>query len=187
MHHKAKKLFYFLFFICFLGFAPFVMAQSLEVYNLVLDNSNATLKVKFDLKIEGFGAIKRSLDEGERLGLVYTASVHEQRNFIWDKSLVHRSFLIIMHKDMLKGEYVINISGQDYKFPKFSPQKINSLFQDIEISLSPWSIIKKGHNYSLKVEVALKTLGIPEWIKKTLFFWSWDLVEPEYFEMEFSY
>ncbi len=163
------------------------MAQGLEIYNLVLDNTNATLKVRFDLKIDGVDAIKRALDNGEDLGLVCRATIEMQRKFFWDKSLVCRNFLSTMHKDVLKGEYIINLPGHNFKFTEFSSQRINNLFQNVEIPLLPWSIIKKGRNYSLKVEVALKTLGIPEWIKKTLFFWSWDLIEPEYFEMEFSY
>ena len=190
-----KKYFFILHLLSFILFvllcsvsAPTSgLAQKLEVYNLVLDNTNATLKVRFDLKIDGFNAIKEALDNGEDLGLVCRATIDMQRKFFWDRSLVCRNFLSTMRKDMLKGEYVIDLPGQTVRFTEFSAQRINKLFQNIEISLLPWSTIKKGQNYSLKVEVALKTLEIPEWIKKTLFFWSWDLIEPEYFEMEFRY
>jgi hypothetical protein len=57
----------------------------------------------------------------------------------------------------------------------------------IRIPLCPWKEISGGEKYSVTLEAELKVEGIPDWIRNTLFFWSWDMVEPVYYEMQFDY
>jgi len=180
----------FIFFACALFFLTgFARAgdNGVELRGFVLGNSNATAEIRFGLHFTHPGEIIKALDEGETLELVCKAKLHRIRSFIWDDNIGEGEYTCVLYKEMLKGKYVLECPQGNRVMQNTQGEAFFSRLSRIRIPLCPWEKISGGGKYSVTLEAELKVEGIPDWIRNTLFFWSWDMVEPVYYEMQFDY
>jgi len=179
----------FIFCACMLFLASLARAgdNGMELQGFVLGNNNATAEISFGLHFTHPAEIIKALDEGETMELFCRADLHRIRSFIWDERIGEGTYTCVLYKDMLKGRYVLECPQGNKVLQSEQGDVFLSRLNRIRIPLCPWGEISGGEKYSVTLEAELKVEGIPDWIRNTLFFWSWDMVEPVYCEMQFDY
>ncbi len=183
---KIRILFFF--FALFLFIPGISIAEEgMDLRGFVLDNRNGTAEVSFGLFFARMQELRKALDRGEDLELFCRAEIHRVREYMWDEHIGEGSFVCSLYKDMLKDNYVFACPGKKLAMSDFKRDKVQRRFSRISIPLCSWEKVSAGNKYSITLKASLKFKGVPEWIKNTLFFWSWEFLEPAYYEMQFDY
>lgn len=162
-------------------------ASGFELRGFVLDNTNETAEIGFGLDLPDASIVRSALDDGDELELACRAELHRMRRYIWDEQIGSGAYICNISKDMLKGRYVFTFPDERIVLDKIDKKNMQQIFNSIRIPLCSWNNILPGQKYSVSLEITLKINDVPEWIKGTLFFWSWDLIDPVYYEMQFDY
>jgi hypothetical protein len=55
------------------------------------------------------------------------------------------------------------------------------------LDLGAWKMLDTGADYILELTLQFTRPNVPQWLKTTLFFWSWDVVTSQTFRMHFTY
>ena len=161
--------------------------NGMELQGFVLGNNNGTAEIGFGLHFTQAGEIIKALDAGETLELLCRADLHRIRSLMWDERIGEGTYSCVLYKEMLKGMYILECPQGNKVLQNEHGDALLSRLNRIRIPLCPWKEISGGEKYSVTLEAELKVEGIPDWIRNTLFFWSWDMVEPVYYEMQFDY
>ncbi|MFP4167488.1 MAG: DUF4390 domain-containing protein [Desulfonatronovibrionaceae bacterium] len=178
------------FLLCFFLALPGTVRTAhcgMELEGFVLDNINATAEIGFGLNFTAPEEIFSVLDEGETLELSCRAELTRIRSFIWDEHIAEGDYICILYRDKLNSKYVLECPKGTKVAQDSDPEDILSRLSQVRIPICPWSMISEGEKYSVILEAEMKTEGVPEWIRGPLFFWSWDLFDPVYYEMQFDY
>ena len=162
-------------------------ASGFELRGFVLDNTNETAEIGFGLDLPDASIVRSALDDGDELELTCRAELHRMRSYMWDERIGSGTYICNMSKDMLKGSYVFQFSDEKIVLDKIAKKSMQQIFNSIRIPLCSWDNILPGKKYSVSLEITLKISDVPGWIKSTLFFWSWNLIDPVYYEMQFDY
>ena len=64
---------------------------------------------------------------------------------------------------------------------------LNAVLGDAVIPLSPTIPLTPGENYQVALTLSLRHAHVPPWLEKALFFWSWDVLAPATFTLDFQY
>ena len=161
-------------------------AQSLDLSGFVVDTRQGKLAATFSLDVQDFEKIKAALDRGSKLALVCRASLLKGRLIIRDRSLAERMIEIGLEKDLLSGQYSIFFPEKRLSLSSFEQEDFIRHFSDISLELFPLDNLVPEQKYIVRIELQLISREIPNWIKRILFFWNWDMVRPVRYEMEFS-
>ncbi len=169
-------------------FSSYANAASLNLKNLVLDNQAGAIMARFGLDLKGDTETEAALENGIKLKLVCKASLYLHRTMWPDSKIASKIYTDKLSYDSLSKEFILkksrnNIVLRDKKITLLLQNGWNSIVMD----LGPWSSLKRGEQYILKLDVHLDQTDIPQWLKKTLFFWSWDIVPSTTYQLEFTY
>jgi hypothetical protein len=63
----------------------------------------------------------------------------------------------------------------------------NKAWDQLTLDLGSWSALQRGDSYSLRLEIRLSRSDIPAWLRYSLFFWSWDVIQPTTYRLDFTY
>ena len=163
-----------------------VHCQRLDLSSFLIDTQEDSLLARFSIDIDDFERIKTALDNGSKVALLCDVSLFRNRVLFWDLSLAGRQVEVGLEKDLLSGEYLIAFPGQKRRLINFEINDFHELFSDMNIELLPLDRLEPGQKYIVRIQVKLISKGVPKWIKRTLFFWNWDLARSIRYEMEFS-
>jgi len=173
---------------CCLGMPATGWANSLVLDDLVVDNSNGTMTVRYGVRIDAVEPIRSALDQGLRLRFTGVASLYKKRSLWWDKSLAENVFTCDVWEDALTQEGVLCSGAEEIRFPIAElAEHLHARLHYLTIAIGPWSLIHKGNIYRVRLRLSLSRVDVPVWIRVPLFFWSWDLVPDNTFHMEFAY
>ncbi|MFO7728130.1 MAG: DUF4390 domain-containing protein [Desulfonatronovibrio sp.] len=161
-------------------------SQNLDLSSFVLDTRENNLLARFSVEIDDFDKIASALENGAELALVCEVSVLENRTLFWDQAIVHKKINIEMEKNLLAEDYIVVFPDQKRTLDSFGKKEFLELFEDMDIELLPLEPLQTEKKYIVRIQVKLISRSIPKWIKRTLFFWSWDLAGSIHYEMEFS-
>ncbi|MFA6810821.1 MAG: DUF4390 domain-containing protein, partial [Desulfoplanes sp.] len=92
-------------------------ANSLVLDDLVVDNSNGTMTVRYGVRIDAVEPIRSALDQGLRLRFTGVASLYKKRSLWWDKSLAENVFTCDVWEDALTQEGVLCSGAEEIRFP----------------------------------------------------------------------
>lgn len=170
---------------CCGAFAP-ASAQELLLTNLVLNNYEGRIRVRFGIEPTGLDRIIQALDAGERLNLRCRASLSLKRDYVWNQSVSAAAWEGELRR-IKTGEYVASLPGQGSAADK----DLGSLFRkhlgEILIDLGPWDRLERGVTYVLSLELSLTRPDVSPWLKNSLFFWSFDAARPVSYQLDFTY
>ncbi|OEU67584.1 MAG: hypothetical protein BA863_06170, partial [Desulfovibrio sp. S3730MH75] len=157
--------------------ASSVHAASLDLKNMVLDNQAGSIIARFGLNLKGGTKAEEALKNGIKLKLECEATLYVHQSLWADSSVASKIYSDKLSYDSLSKEFVLKQPGK--KTP-LRNKNFTDLLQEgwdsIILDLGPWSTLKRGERYKLKLNVTLDQTDVPEWLKKTLFFWSCDVV-----------
>jgi len=161
-------------------------SQRLDLSSFLIDTYGDNLLARFSLEVDDFEKIKTALDNGSKVALLCDVKVLKNRVLFWDMPLEGREIEVGLEKDLLSGNYNIIFPNQRRILSSFEESDFLEQFGDMHIELLPLDKLEPGQKYIVRIQVKLISRGVPKWIKRTLFFWSWDLARSIRYEMEFS-
>jgi hypothetical protein len=162
-------------------------AQDISLGNLIVDNIDGNISVRFGVQFANPFAIEAALNEGAELALVCDAKLTAKRDY-WLDHEIGRAQSVSRLRKITAGQYRITVpgggdplTGQDF------PALLARAFEDFSMTLGPWNLLNRGDAYSLSMEIRLERQDVSPWLKKSLFFWSFDAAPPARYRLDFSY
>ena len=161
-------------------------AQELLLNNLVLNNFEGKIWVRFGVEPTGIEPIRQALLAGEQLSLVCRARLFLKRDYVWNQNVSAAVWEGELRR-IKTGEYVASLPGQGSAADK----DLGSLFRkhlgEILIDLGPWDRLERGVTYVLSLELSLTRPDVSPWLKNGLFFWSFDAARSVSYQLDFTY
>ncbi len=176
-------------FFFFLGtWCNSLWAQDLVLKNLVLDNVAGEIQLRFGIDTLEAEKLHKYLRDSVTLRLKCEAFLLKDRQLWWDQDLAHDQCIFKIKQNPITQKY----SLVDLKTEKeYTESSLESLLKHhitrLRLHLGVWQTLQKGEKYAIKLLVSLKRSGFPGWVKKCLFFWSWDIVPTQKYRMDFTY
>ncbi|RQD59747.1 DUF4390 domain-containing protein [Desulfonatronovibrio magnus] len=184
---KFRYILIFLAIFCFSLLLPQRgSAQSLELSSFVIDTRGEYLTARFSIDVEEFNYMKSYIDSGSKLAIIYDVKLLKKRMFFPDFPLSSQQHEVGLEKDLLSGQYVVLYPDERKTMDSFEEYDFVKIFEGIDVPLAPLIELEPGRKYVVRIQIRLISKGVPKWIKRTLFFWSWDLAKAIRYEMEFS-
>ncbi|MFP4083710.1 MAG: DUF4390 domain-containing protein [Desulfonatronovibrio sp.] len=172
--------------LLFLAQSKPVFSQSLDLSSFILDTRENNLLARFSIDVDDFETILTALENGAELALVCDVTVLEDRALFWDQAIADKKINIEMEKDLLAGGYIIVFPDQKRVLDSFGKKEFLELLADMDAELLALDALQTDKKYIVRIQAKLISRSVPKWIKRTLFFWSWDLARSIRYEMEFS-
>jgi len=162
-------------------------AQPLDFSSFLIDTQEDYLVAMFSIDIEDFEKIQEALHDGNKITMICTIMLKRHRTLFWNKKIREKTIEVDMEKDLLSEEYRIKFPDQTYTLKKIQEDSFDKIFENIGVKLAPLEELIPGRKYRLNLGIRVISRDVPQWIKTTLFFLSWDIVREVNYEMEFSF
>ncbi|MFP4392368.1 MAG: DUF4390 domain-containing protein [Desulfohalobiaceae bacterium] len=177
-----------LFIYSLLSFPLQIQAQDLEFQNVVLDNVSGSIQVNFGIEVLDVHALEEHLSEGLVLQMVCKAKLIRNRRWWMDKLLHQEEQKFELKSQPLQDSYVLQRKGWENNLKDQDlGQLLNKAWSRLRLQLGSWEELKSGEDYAIELHLSLKRSNVPWWLRKSLFFWSWDLVPEKNYRMDFKY
>ena len=163
-------------------------AQRIGLSNLVIDNQEGRIKIRFGVDIKAVDAVKEALANGQVLALECKALLALKRDYAWNIEVARGDMLsrLVLHDG---GPYEIILT--DGRQERFRGNDLELLMKEawgsMILDLGGWSKLTRGNAYSLTLEIRLVRQDVSPWLKGALFFWNFDAVQPVTYQLDFSY
>ncbi len=161
--------------------------QRLDLSSFLIDTYGDTLVARFSITLDNFDKVKSALDNGSKVALLCNVSLLKDRVFFWDQPMVEKDIEIGLEKNLLSGGYVVFLPNQTRNLDVFEKDIFIELFGDMNVELLALDKLNPDQKYIVRTQARLISKGVPKWIKRTLFFWSWDLAKSIRYEMRFTF
>ncbi|WP_300161882.1 DUF4390 domain-containing protein [Solidesulfovibrio sp.] len=161
-------------------------AQELLLSNLVLNNFEGKIWVRFGVEPTGADAIRQVLMAGERLALVCKAKLSVKRDYVWNREVSSARYESVLRR-LKGGEFAVELPGQGAVADRELAALFRKAWGEILIDLGPWDRLERGQTYALTLELSLTRLDVSPWLKKGLFFWPFDPATPVSYQLDFTY
>lgn len=161
-------------------------AEELHLANLVLNNFEGKIRVRFGVDPSSPEHVRRALDAGERLALKCRATLAVKRNYLWNQKISSANLQSELSR-LHGGEYVVNLPGQGSMAGRDVSVLLRKAWNEILLDLGPWDRLERGQTYVVSLTLSLVRLDIPAWVRHGLFFWSFDAARPISYRLDFTY
>lgn len=188
--HGKGRLTYVLLMalMLFMGFARPCLAQHIVLENLVVDNQEDRIMIRFGLKLDGVERLAAELERGAALELIVGADLSQDRSLIWSKGLTDAEHHCTLRFDSLTRNYILERPGVDDNLrDKDLEALISRAWKHIDLDLGQWSLLAPGESFFIDMSIRLVHQEVPGWMKSVLFFWDWDAVPETTYRMSFQY
>lgn len=156
----------------------------LNSLSVVAHDGNARLEAA--VTISDFSPVRANLRDGAALNLEMGVTVERPRLMLPSKTLIERHILYQIRFDPLTREYVLLREAA----PPLRQRKLETLLDDVLgdalIPLAPPAPLLPGETYRAVLNLTMRHAHVPPWLEKALFFWSWDVVTPATFTLDFE-
>ncbi len=161
--------------------------QEITLRNLVVNNKDGAVHLRFGLRARNTEELSRYLEQGTDLRLVCTATMNLERSLWWDRELRRSAKEFLLRYDSLDDVYRFG-TDEDSTGERDSDlaSLLRSEWQRIDMDLGPWPNEYREENLALHLTVRLARTDVPVWLKRTLFFWSWDVVPVKNYRIRFE-
>ena len=163
-------------------------AQTLSLSNLVVDNKAGTFTARFGIGVTGVDEIAEVLTDGVVLALRCQATLLRKRSYWTDAAVAETDYVSTIRRDAISREFVLRLDGREAPLTgKRLGPLLAQAWGQIQLDLGPWDNLKRGQDYQLRLRLSLDRTEIPDWIRDTVFFWSWDVIPATNYTLEFAY
>jgi hypothetical protein len=166
-------------------FSP-AAAQELLLTNLVLNNYEGRIRVRFGIEPSGLERINQLLAAGERLALRCRARLSLKRDYVWNEDVSAAVWESELRR-LKSGEFVVTLPGQGPMADKDLGALFRKHLSEIMVDVGSWDRLERGVTYVLRLDLALGRPDVSPWLKNGLFFWSFDAVRPVSYQLDFTY
>ncbi len=161
--------------------------QEVILRNLIVNKDQGQVHLRFGLRTRNAEKLSQYLKQGTDLRLVCTAVMDLERNLWWDRELRRSVKESILRYDSLDDEYRLGMgkNGTSERDSELSPL-LHKGWGRIDMYLGPWPEQYKEDNLAMHLKVRLIRSDVPVWLKRTLFFWSWNVVPVRNYRIRFG-
>jgi hypothetical protein len=164
------------------------LAQSLVLSNLVVDNQAGSLMARFGVAVDGVAELTESLQSGATLALTCKAELSKKGGLFGSPQLAKAEMTSRLKYDALTREYSLFLPGRE------APLKNTGLHEllragwgELTLDMGSWRMLTRSQEYTLSLDIRLHQKDIPNWFRRTLFFWSWDVAPSATYQLHFTY
>jgi hypothetical protein len=183
--HLLKHIFLPLLLAALL-FPSLAQAQLLSLDNLILDNQSGRIHLRFGLRLAETSEIQTVLQEGVDLWMAGTAKLIAKRFLLPNQVLNEQQIEHVLEWNPLAQVFEMTLPQKEHlvKNKDFN-ELITAHWREITLDLGEWSMLSSDQTYHLELEITLDRRDIPVWMRRVLFFWSWEVISPIRYELEF--
>ena len=161
--------------------------QEVILRNLIVNNDEGTVHLRFGLRTREPEELSRFLKQGTGLRLICAASMDLERDLWWNRELrrSRKEFLLRYHS--LDDDY--RLATEDGGFQERNADLESLLHKGwsrIDMYLGDWPGEYEEDDLALNLRVRLVRSDVPVWLKRTLFFWSWNVVPAKNYRIRFG-
>ena len=183
---RPVAVFVFLFVAMAVAGARPAHAQELLLSNLVLNNFEGRIRVRFGVEPTGLDAVRQALEAGERLALRCRVTLAAKRDYLWNQE-VSSSVWESEVRRLKGGDFAANLPGHGAVADRELPSLFRKAWNEIMVDLGSWDRLERGTTYVVSLELSFVRLDISPWLKKGLFFWPFDAATPVSYQLDFTY
>jgi len=163
------------------------MAQELVLTNLVLNNYEGKIRVRFGVEATTVVKIAAALDEGRPLVLRCSATLREKRRYIWNEELMRAESKSSLSKGQ-DGLYHVTVpEGNAPMSGKDLSGLLRQAWGRIRMDLGEWSLLSRGGDYVIDMEITLSRSDLSSLIDKTFSLFGGDVMPPVGYQLDFTY
>jgi len=168
--------------------APVAQAQSLVLSNLVVDNQSGMLTARFGVSLDSLAEMTDALNGGVTLALTCRAKLSPQGGILSSPQVAAAEMVCRVKLDSLTREYVMTLPGREAPLKNARlDELLRASWSQLSLDLGSWSILERGRGYTLALDIRLHQVDIPNWFRRTLFFWAWDVAPQASYQLHFKY
>jgi len=163
-------------------------AQSLVLSNLVVDNQAGTLAARFGVSLDSLAEVSDALANGATLALTCKGTLTRKGGVFSSPQVAAAEMVCRLKYDSLAREYALSLPGRDGPLKSARlDELLNSGWSSLTLDMGSWSLLERGKEYTLALDIRLHQTDIPNWFRRTLFFWAWDVAPQASYQLHFKY
>lgn len=163
-------------------------AQSLVLSNMVVDNQAGTLMARFGVAVDGSASLTDQLQAGATLALTCKARLSKPGGLLGGPRLTETEMVSRVKLDPTTRDYVLTIPGREAPLRGAAlDELLRSGWGELALDLGAWRQLEPGKDYTVTLEIKLSQADIPNWLRRTVFFWSWDVIPAATYQLHFRY
>jgi len=163
-------------------------AQSLVLSNLVVDNQAGSLMARFGVAVDGVAEITDALQHGTTLGLTCKARLTSRSGLFGSPQLAAAEMTSRLKYDALSKEYSLTLPRREAPLKNTRlDELLRAGWGELTLDMGSWQLLERGRGYTLSLDIRLHQTDIPNWFKRNLFFWSWDVAPSTSYQLHFEY
>lgn len=177
----------FLFFSLALLCPGVAKAQSLEIKESVLDMGSGQVQVRFGLEVKGIDELRQVLEDGGVFELQCQATLYRKRGVVWDAAMGQAIFTSQINSNPLSQSFsVIDSTTNKIVQNKNFSDLLHSVWKAIVLDLGAVGKLEKGQEYRVVLTVGVDQVDVPQWVKRSMFFWSFEAIPKTSTELTFT-
>jgi len=176
-----------LFTLAMAAFPGRAAAQELVLTNLVLNNYEGKIRVRFGVDASTTDTIKAALTGGRTLVLRCEAGLYEKRRYMWNEKLLKAECesRISLGED---GLYHVTLpEGNTPLSGKNLPDILRQAWSRIRMDLGDWKDLSRGSSYVIDMELTLDREEPSSVIGKTFSVFRGSLLPSVSYQLDFTY
>lgn len=148
---------------------------------------SGTTRLEAAATLSDVAPIQANLRDGAALNLEMDVTVEHPRLLLPSKLVAEQHLLYQIRFDPLTREYVLLRAAGPPMRQRMLETLLNDVLGDAAILVAPPAALVPGENYRAALTLSMRHAHVPPWLEKALFFWSWDVVPPATFTLDFIY
>lgn len=155
--------------------------------SLSVATRNGTPCLEAAVTVSDTAPIRANLRDGAALNLSLDVVVELPRLVLPSQTLAECHILCQLRFDPLTREYVLLREAAPALRHNSLEVLLNGVLGDTVIPFVPSTPLTPDDTYRAALTLSLRHAHVPPWLKRALFFWSWDVLAPATFILDFQY
>jgi hypothetical protein len=162
-------------------------AASLVLSNLVVDNQSGVLAARFGVSVDSLAEVSDALTSGVTLALSCKCTLNRHGGIFSSPQVAAMEMTSRLKYDSLTKEYLLQLPGREAPLKNSRLDEVlRSGWSTLSLEMCPWNQLERGQEYTLSLDLRLHQVDIPNWFRRTLLFWAWDMAPQASYQLHFK-
>ncbi|OIO05555.1 MAG: hypothetical protein AUJ49_01250 [Desulfovibrionaceae bacterium CG1_02_65_16] len=162
-------------------------AATLSLQNLVVDNQSGMLAARFGISVESLAEVSDALTSGMTLSLTCKTRLTRRGGVFSNTQVAAADMDSRLKYDSLTKEFSLTLPGREAPLKNTRLDELLRVgWGTLSLEMGAWKTLEHGQEYTLTLDIRLHQVEIPNWFRRTLFFWSWDLTPQASYQLHFK-
>lgn len=162
-------------------------AANLSLQNLVVDNQSGVLAARFGISVDSLAEVSDALTSGMTLDLNCRTRLTRRGGLFSSTQIAAATLDSRLKYDALTREFSLSLPGREAPLKgAHLAELLREGWGTLTLEMGPWRAMERGQDYTLSLDVRLHQVDIPNWFRRTLFFWTWDVAPQASYQLHFK-